>query len=122
MKVTRIDHVSLNVHDHTEETQAFYEDLLGLSTTPRPKAFESFPGAWLEAGNAQIHLIGVAEDGRPRNPVGAHFAVRVDDLDAAVEEFERRGIEYRSFGDGGSRQVWISDPAGNTVEFQQERD
>ncbi len=57
MKVTRIDHVSLNVHDHTEETQAFYEDLLGLSTTPRPKAFESFPGLWVIRHRLQGGLV-----------------------------------------------------------------
>ena len=42
------------------------------------------------------------------------------DLDQAVSELAAHGIEMRVLGEGRSRIVWISDPAGNTVEFQQD--
>ena len=45
----------------------------------------------------------------------------VDDLDAAIAELEARGIQYERAVQGESTvQIWIIDPAGNTVELQQE--
>jgi predicted enzyme related to lactoylglutathione lyase len=47
--------------------------------------------------------------------------VAVDDLDAAVAELEARGIAYaRGVQGEGTVQIWITDPAGNTIELQQE--
>ena len=43
------------------------------------------------------------------------------DLDAAVAELEERGIDYQRAVQGESTvQIWISDPAGNTIELQQD--
>jgi hypothetical protein len=44
----------------------------------------------------------------------------VADLDEAVARLEAHGVEMRVLGEGRSRIVWVSDPAGNTVEFQQD--
>ena len=50
-----------------------------------------FPGAWINLGTQQVHLIeGVA----PPN-LGQHFAIRVGDLDAAVNELRSKGFEVR---------------------------
>jgi len=44
----------------------------------------------------------------------------VADLDQAVADIATKGIETRVLGEGRNRIVWVSDPAGNTVEFQQD--
>jgi hypothetical protein len=48
--------------------------------------------------------------------------VAVEDLDAAITELEARGIDYvRAVQGVDTVQIWIADPAGNTIELQQER-
>jgi hypothetical protein len=37
-----------------------------------------------------------------------------------VAELSERGIEMRVLGQGRTRIVWVADPAGNTVELQQD--
>ena len=50
-----------------------------------------------------------------------HIGHAVDDLDAAIAELDARGIEYvRAVQGAGTVQIWITDPAGNTIELQQE--
>jgi hypothetical protein len=47
--------------------------------------------------------------------------VAVEDLDGAIAELEARGIEYeRALQGAGTVQIWIRDPAGNTIELQQD--
>lgn len=54
--ITGIHHVSLIVSD-TDRSVRFYTDILGLTQTARPVL--PFPGAWLQAGSQQIHLLEV---------------------------------------------------------------
>ena len=121
MKVTGFSHASVNVHGAVEETLKFYREFLGLEPLERPANLR-IPGAWYAAGNAQVHLIGAADDGRPGNPIGPHYAVLVEDLEAAVREIEAAGLEYLRIGEDRESQVWITDPAGNTIELQQDPD
>ena len=53
-------------------------------------------------------------------PAGNHYCVAVDDLDAAIAELEATGVDYVRGAQGDVVQVWLSDPAGNTIELQQE--
>ena len=114
MRATGVHHVSINVSD-VEAALSFYVGELGLQRRgDRPDL--GIGGAWLDAGDQQVHLIEapVPEDR------GQHFALRVDDLDAVVGELRGRGLEV---GDpapiGRSRQAFIRDPSGNTVELHQ---
>jgi hypothetical protein len=44
----------------------------------------------------------------------------VEDLDKAILELENRNIPYeRAVQGAGTVQIWINDPAGNTIELQQ---
>ena len=54
-------------------------------------------------------------------PTGPHVCFAVDDLDGAVAELERDGIPYVRGAQGAVVQIWFADPAGNTVEIQQDR-
>ena len=59
--------------------------------------------------------------GPPSTATGHHYCVAVADLDAAVAELEERGIDYQRAVQGESTvQIWINDPAGNTIELQQD--
>ena len=119
MKITGFSHASVNVHGAVDETLKFYREFLGLAELTRPENLR-IPGAWYQAGDAQIHLIGAEDDGRRGNPVGPHYAVLVDDLEAAVAEIEAAGLRYLRIGDDRTGQVWITDPSGNTIELQQD--
>jgi catechol 2,3-dioxygenase-like lactoylglutathione lyase family enzyme len=115
MKLRGVHHVSLNVHD-VAETGRFYVEVLGLERLPRPDF--GVPGLWLRCEEQEIHLIEVESH---RAPEGQHFALRVDDLDAALAELSRRGVKasapFRI--PGGGRQSFIRDPAGNLIELNE---
>lgn len=121
MKVTRFHHVSVNTGETSlEDVAAFYRDVLGLSDKARPD-IPGVPGHWHVVGDQELHLVGAPPRGTPIDSTGHHYCVAVDDLDAAVAELEDRGIEHqRAVQGAGTVQIWISDPAGNTIELQQE--
>jgi catechol 2,3-dioxygenase-like lactoylglutathione lyase family enzyme len=113
---TGVHHVSINVPD-VDAAKEFYVDVLGCSErTDRPDF--GFGGAWLQAGDQQVHLI---EAATPAN-VGQHFAILVDDLAAAVAELRGRGVEVSDPSPvATSLQAFLVDPAGNAVELHQLR-
>jgi len=121
MKVTRFHHVSVNSNDTpVDEMVAFYRDVLGLGDVPRPE-IPGVPGHWHAVGAQELHLVGAPPIGSAIDPTGHDYCVAVDDLDAALAELEERGVEYLRAVQGESTvQIWISDPAGNTIELQQE--
>ena len=82
---------------------------------------DAFEALRTEGIEAELHLV----DAPPRNsaiqPAGNHFCVAVEDLDAAVAELDREGVDYVRGAQGEVMQIWIADPAGNTIELQQDR-
>ncbi len=120
MKVTRIQHASVNTGGRLEDARRFYADVLGLEPAPRPDL--GVEGDWFQAGaGAQVHLIDAPPFGAGIDPIGNHYCLMVDDLPSAIEELEDAGIEHLKFGDGVDTQVFLADPAGNTIELQQDR-
>jgi catechol 2,3-dioxygenase-like lactoylglutathione lyase family enzyme len=119
--VTRFHHVSVNAFDTPlAEMVAFYRDVLGLADEPRPE-IPGIPGHWHAVGDLQLHLVGAPPRGTPIDSTGNHYCIAVTDLDGAIAELEARGIEYQRAVQGeGTVQIWINDPAGNTIELQQE--
>ena len=120
MKVTRVAHVSVNVEAHLDDTRAFYRDVLGLGDVPRPD-IARVAGHWHSLGGAELHLVDAPHAGHGIDPTGPHFCVFVEDLDAAIRELDARGIEQYRTAQGTVAQIFIVDPAGNTIELQQER-
>ena len=116
MLVADIHHVSLNVSD-AERSLAFYRDVLGMATLPRPDF--SFRGAWLDAGNGrQIHLI----EGQVPASHGQHVAFLVGDVDAVIAALRQSGLDVpdaKPVGDTSTRQTFTRDPDGNLLEFTQ---
>ena len=121
MKVTRFHHVSVNANGTpVSDMVAFYRDVLGLGDTPRPD-IPGVSGHWHAVGDQELHLVGAPARGNGIDPTGHHYCLAVTDLAGAVAELEERGIAYERAVQGESTiQIWFSDPAGNTIEIQQE--
>jgi catechol 2,3-dioxygenase-like lactoylglutathione lyase family enzyme len=120
MKVTRMLHVSVNTHGALDATRAFYAQLFGLVGLPRPE-IPGIAGQWFGLGDAELHLVDAPAGDNTIRPAGNHYCLAVADLDAAIAELEENGIDYVRGAQGDVMQIWLADPAGNTVELQQER-
>jgi catechol 2,3-dioxygenase-like lactoylglutathione lyase family enzyme len=115
MKPSGIHHVAICVED-AEAAKTFYCDVLGFTpVSTRPAEFG--PGSWLDAGGQQVHLMEVAD--AVRNP--GHFALRVDDLDAAVADISATGTRVDKIAHmaGAGQQAFLHDPSGNVIELNQ---
>jgi glyoxylase I family protein len=110
-----VDHVALNVPD-VPGAVTFYTEVLGLTQNHGRPDF-GFDGAWLDAGNQQVHLI---ELPAPPN-IGQHFALLYDDVDAKVAHLRGLGLEvtYPVTNGARRRQAFVSDPWGNGIELHQ---
>jgi catechol 2,3-dioxygenase-like lactoylglutathione lyase family enzyme len=122
MKVTRFHHVSVNTNGTSLDTMVeFYRGVLGLGDQPRPD-IPGIAGHWHTVGDQELHLVGAPSAGPGIDPTGHHYCVAVDDLEAAIAELEERDIPYvRGVQGEHNVQIWITDPAGNTIELQQDR-
>ena len=114
MRALAVHHVSINVDD-LDAAIAFYTAALGLSPRrDRPDLQDE--GAWLDAGDQQVHLI----VGDVPSQEGQHFAVLVGDIDAAIGELRGAGVEVSdAVPIGSGRQAFLRDPAGNLIELHQ---
>ncbi|MGI8710189.1 MAG: VOC family protein [Acidimicrobiales bacterium] len=114
MQPLGVHHVSVNV-SNVEAAAAFYTGPLGMTVRDDRPDF-GFGGAWLAAGDQQVHLI---EGSTPPN-LGQHLAIEVADLDAAIAELRQQGIEVSDASlVGPGRQAFTVDPSGNGVELYQ---
>jgi catechol 2,3-dioxygenase-like lactoylglutathione lyase family enzyme len=120
MPIARMDHFTILTTD-AEKTVAFYNDILGFTSGPRP-AF-SFPGAWLyNEGKAVLHVVQ-----RPSIPEGGgvldHIAFFGTNPSAYVAKLKERGIKHdlrRLPENGHAAGVWqlfFFDPSGARVEI-----
>ena len=127
LSVRQLEHNGLIV-SNLDKSIAFYRDILGLKIIDRPDFW--FPGAWLQAGEATIHLIAHREDtdraGLPRAPgttAGGrsfHIAFEVDDCHAAEKWLSEkeipiaRGAKPRP---DGAIQLYLFDPDNHVIEL-----
>lgn len=116
MELLGVHHVAICVDD-LAAARRFYLDALGCRERADRPDF-GFPGAWLDAGAQQIHLMEL--------PAGArvplqHFALQVADLDAAVAELAAAGVAAHRVDHvpGAGHQAFLQDPAGNEIELNQ---
>ena len=112
--------LSPNVEGDLEANVAFYEGLLELPSDARPE-IPGVGGHWFAAGDVQLHLVDADAGTELIQPTGPHVCFAVDDLDGAIAELERDGIPYVRGAQGTVVQIWFVDPAGNTIEIQQDR-
>ncbi len=118
IEVRDIHHVSLLVSD-TARALDFYGGVLGLARAERPDL--PFPGAWLQVGDRQIHLLELPgpdpTEGRPEHGGrDRHLAVTVAALAPLVAALEEAGVAY-TLSRSGRRALFCRDPDGNALEF-----
>jgi glyoxylase I family protein len=81
----------------------------------------AFPGAWLDLGAQQIHLLELPNPdpvtGRPAHGGrDRHVALLLNDLDALVQRLDAADIGY-TLSRSGRRALFCRDPDGNAVEL-----
>ena len=120
-----IGHVHLKVAD-IDRSIAFYSGVLGC---PVERELETPRLVQLRAGTSMIDLVPCALGEEPGMSTGGrnmdHYAVRVAKMDvpALTAHLARHGIDggevRRRYGaEGYGSSIYITDPDGNTLEFQ----
>lgn len=117
--VTDLHHASVLVLD-LERALAFYSGVLGL-TIDEKRPDLGYPGAWLNLGSNQIHLIRLPNPdprvGRPSR-VGhdRHVALKTPDIEQVQSALQAAGVSYAR-SSSGRRALFCRDPDGNGLEF-----
>jgi catechol 2,3-dioxygenase-like lactoylglutathione lyase family enzyme len=130
MPITQMQHYMVLSKD-LEKTRAFYCDVLGMRTGPRPPF--DFEGLWIYVGDvAVVHVAGqasYAQSGRaPESAAQAarhgsgsvdHIAFAADNYDELIASFQRHGVSYRATQVPAStlRQLFVLDPDGIQIEI-----
>jgi glyoxylase I family protein len=115
-----LHHASLIVAD-TAASLTFYCDIIGLQQTERPDL--GFPGAWLQLGDQQIHLLELENPdpvtGRPEHGGrDRHIALSVQELAPIREVLDKTGTAY-TLSKSGRKALFCRDPDGNALEILQ---
>lgn len=117
--INALHHVSVIVAD-TQQALRFYRDVLGLTVDPaRPDL--GYPGAWLDVGAQQIHLLELPNPdpvtGRPEHGGrDRHMALIVSSLDEVIVGLKQNTIPY-TLSKSGRKALFCRDPDGNGVEL-----
>ena len=104
----------------TARSVAFYTSNLGLTIDySRPDL--GYPGAWLNDGCQQIHLLEVPNpepvaDSPEHGGRDRHLALQVSDLDQIKKRLEKAGIGY-SKSKSGRAALFCRDPDANAIEL-----
>ncbi len=121
IRVLELHHASLLVAD-TARSLGFYVGILGLQVdTRRPDL--AFPGAWLNVGRRQIHLLELPSpdpiDGRPlHGGRDRHVAFLVSDVEGLGDRLSAAAIPFTA-SRSGRKALFCRDPDGNALEFIQ---
>jgi len=112
-------HASLIIKD-TKQSLQFYCEILGLTVNAnRPDL--GFPGAWLNIGDQQIHLLELpnpdpvndrpAHGGRDR-----HIAIGITNIQTLTERLTKNNVTF-TLSSSGRKALFCRDPDGNALEF-----
>src|SRR4051794_14801854 len=127
MAITHMQHYMV-LSKNLEKTRAFYCDVLGLRTGPRPPF--DFEGLWIYVGDvAAVHVAtqssyegtGRVAASAARHGSGSvdHIAFSANNYDELIASFNRHGVKYRATQVPGSdlRQLFVLDPDGIQIEI-----
>ncbi len=126
MKVAGVDHIGIAVKS-MDEALKLWEEVLGIKCTGREEVEEQkVVTAFLPLGDTEIELL---EPTSPESPVSKfmekrgegihHLALRVENIEAALEELKGKGIrlidEKPRCGAGGAKIAFIHPKAAGGV-------
>lgn len=126
MKVLCVDHIGIAVKS-IEESIKLYTEILGLELAGSEVVEEQkVKTAFIPTGEAEIELL---ESTAPDGPVAKfidkngegiqHIALRVDDIEAALEQLKNKGVklidEKPRYGAGGAKIAFIHPKATKGV-------
>ena len=108
MQIEQVDFVSVPTRDY-ERAVAWYRDVLGLPVS-------EYSAAEVEAPGLTLCFWNPAEQGEPFVPNQNGLALRVADVQAAVEEARTAGAEIMGIQDSGVCHMgFVKDPDGNVL-------
>jgi predicted enzyme related to lactoylglutathione lyase len=111
--ITGVDFYALPTHD-VPASARFYGEVLGLrrSMYMPERNFAEF-----ETGNLTLSLIDAEAMGLEHNPHRHEIALHVDDVQAAREALEARGVTFRgdTLDTGVCHMALFADPEGNAL-------
>ena len=113
-----LNHASLIVAN-LDISLKFYREILGLQQVDRPDL--GFPGAWLQLGAQQLHLLELENPdpitGRPEHGGrDRHVALNAISLTPLQDILNKAGIVY-TMSKSGRRALFCRDPDGNAIEI-----
>ena len=127
MPLKTFDHVNIRT-GQIDDMIAWYGDVLGLHTGPRPHF--PFDGAWLYLGDqAVIHLVKTDHHPSPFDEATddlrmEHIAFRATDHKAFIENLDARGVAHNAIHLDDIRLVLVNvrDPDGNHIHVDFDMD
>jgi catechol 2,3-dioxygenase-like lactoylglutathione lyase family enzyme len=113
--ITGVDFVTVPTNDF-EASRAFYRDVLGL---PEGKQWGTMPAIEFQAGPLTIAIMDPSAFGQEFRPHSVPIAFQVDDVAAAREGLEAKGVKFVSdmIDSGVCHQAIFLDPAGNSLDL-----
>jgi catechol 2,3-dioxygenase-like lactoylglutathione lyase family enzyme len=111
--ITGTDFITVATKDF-DAAIGFYGGVLGL---PESKRWGDMPGVEFETGNLTIAVMQSDAFGLEFRPNNHPIELHVDDFDAAHDELESRGIEFKgeTLDSGVCYQAFFEDPDGNAL-------
>jgi catechol 2,3-dioxygenase-like lactoylglutathione lyase family enzyme len=118
--IVRHNHIALQVADIQASAQ-FYGELLGLGRIPVADPKLQAIRAWFDLGEGQqIHLLAGRTQPVVNDRGGSHFALFVVSIDQTETYLKKRGVAYHlQTRFDGVKQIYIADPDGYLIEFNQ---
>ena len=113
MNISGVDFITVPTKDFAKADQ-FYGDVLGLE---RSKQWGSMPAREFETGSLTVAVMQSDAFGREFKPHESPIALHVDDVAAAREELESKGVSFvaDTIDSGVCHMAIFSDPDGNTL-------
>jgi predicted enzyme related to lactoylglutathione lyase len=113
VNVTGVDFVAIPTQDF-DRAEAFYGDVLGLE---RSKRWGDMPAGEFETGSLTIALMQSDAFGMTFSPHSHPVAFQVDDVEAAREELEEKGVAFAAdtMDSGVCHMAHFRDPDGNVL-------
>jgi predicted enzyme related to lactoylglutathione lyase len=111
--IAGVDFVAVSTHDLARAVE-FYGETLGLE---RSVYLEERNYAEFETGNLTLSVIDAQKMGMEHSVRGHEIALHVDDVAAARETLEERGVEFRgdTLDTGVCHMALFNDPDGNPL-------